>query len=91
MRATSSGRPETWSACTWVSSTATIARALGLGEGDVLVDEIDVRVDDGERRLALAAEQVGGARGLVVQQLAEVHVGLRSFELIGLTSYQVIY
>jgi hypothetical protein len=49
-----------------------------------------VRVDDGERSLALAAEQVRRARGLVVQQLAEVHVGLRSLELIDLTSYQAI-
>jgi hypothetical protein len=32
--------------------------ALALGEGDVLVNQVDVRVDDGELALALAAEQV---------------------------------
>jgi len=40
---------------------------LGLGAGDVLVDEIHVRVDDRERPLALAAQQVGGAGGFVVE------------------------
>ena len=35
--------------------------ALRFGERDVLVDEVDVRVDDGELPDGLAAEQVGGA------------------------------
>jgi hypothetical protein len=56
--------------------------ALSLGQRDVLLDEIDVRIDDRELALALAAEQVGGTCGVVVEQLAEVH---------GLTSYQAIY
>ena len=37
--------------------------ALRLGERDVLVDQVDVRVDDRELRLRLAAEQIGGAGG----------------------------
>ena len=57
-------------------------RALDLGERDVVVDELDVRVDDGERAVRLAPEQIGGARALVVEQLPEVHA---------LTSYQAIY
>ena len=47
--------------------------ALRLGQRDVVVDEIDVRVDDRELAVRLAAEQVGGAGGLVVEELAEVH------------------
>jgi hypothetical protein len=50
-----------------------------------------VRLDDRERAVGLAAQQVRGARGLVVQQLAEVHAPLQKVELIGLTSYQGIY
>ena len=37
--------------------------ALRLGQRDVAVDEVDVRIDDREARLALAPEQVGRARG----------------------------
>ena len=48
-------------------------RALALGRGDVLVDQVDVRVDDGELAVGLAAQEVGRAGGLVVQQLSEVH------------------
>jgi hypothetical protein len=40
--------------------------ALTLGQSDVLVDEVDVRVGYGERALGLATEQVRGARGRVV-------------------------
>ena len=47
--------------------------ALRLGERDVLVDEVGVRIDDGELRLRLAAEQVGGAGSVVVQELAKEH------------------
>jgi hypothetical protein len=47
--------------------------ALRPGQRDVLVDEVDVRVDDGEPPDGLATEQVGRARGLVVQELAEIH------------------
>jgi hypothetical protein len=50
---------------------------LGLGERDVLVDQVDVRVYDGELATGLAAEQIGGAGGLVVQQLSEVHTDLQ--------------
>ena len=46
---------------------------LRLGQPDVLVHEVGVRVDHSELRLRLAAEQVRGARGLVVEELAEVH------------------
>jgi hypothetical protein len=56
--------------------------ALSLGQFHVLVDQVDVGVDDGELAPRLAAEQVGGAGGVVVEQLAEEH---------GLTSYQLIY
>jgi hypothetical protein len=45
-----------------------------------LVDQVDVGIDDREPALALAAEQVGGACGLVVQELSEEH---------RLTSYQL--
>ena len=48
--------------------------ALRVGQRGVLVNEVDVRVDDGELAVRLAAEQVGGARALVVQELPEVHV-----------------
>src|SRR5215216_4269935 len=64
---------------------------LGGDERDVLVDELDVRLDDGESAVGLAPQQVRGARGLVVQQLAEVHTRLQKVELTGLTSYQLIY
>ena len=47
--------------------------ALRLGERDVLIDEVYVRVDDGELPDGLAAEQVGGTGAAVVQELAEVH------------------
>ena len=56
-------------------------RPLALRERDVLVDQVDVGIDDGELADGLAAEQVGGARGVVVEQLTEEH---------DLTSYQVI-
>ena len=55
--------------------------ALRLGQCDVVVDQIDVRIDHREPGLGLAAEEVGGAGRLVVQQLAEEH---------GLTNYQLI-
>ena len=48
---------------------------LALGAGDVVVDEVDVGVDDGERALGLAAEQIRGAGRLVVEELSEVHAG----------------
>ena len=54
--------------------------ALGLRERDVLVDQVDVRVDDGERAMGLAPEQVRGAGGLVVQQLTEVQGRLHPVE-----------
>jgi hypothetical protein len=38
-------------------------RALGPGERDVLIDQVDVRVYYGELAVALAAEQVRGASG----------------------------
>jgi len=42
-------------------------RALGGGEGHVLIDEVlDVGIDDGEHGPRLAPEQAGRARGLVV-------------------------
>jgi hypothetical protein len=65
--------------------------ALCLGRRDVLADEIDMRVDHGERAVRLAPEEIGGAGRVVVQQLSEVHAGLRVVDVIGLTSYQVIY
>jgi|SRR3954451_8829904 len=48
-------------------------RTLGFGQSDVLVDQVDVRIDDGELRVRLAAEDVGGAGGGVIQQLPEEH------------------
>ena len=46
---------------------------LPLGERDVLVDQVGVWLNHSELALGLAAEQIRGARGLVVQKLAEVH------------------
>jgi hypothetical protein len=46
--------------------------AGAVGEREVFVDEVGVRVDDGEAAARLAAEQVRGAGGVVVQDLAEV-------------------
>jgi hypothetical protein len=48
-------------------------RALGLRERHVLVDEVDVRIDDRELSHRLAAQQIGGARRLVVEQLPQEH------------------
>lgn len=50
-------------------------RALRLGHSDVVVNQIDMRIDDCEFAARLAPQQVGGARGVVVQQLSEVHAG----------------
>ena len=66
-------------------------RALPLGERDVLVHQVDVRVHDGEGAVCLAPEQVRRTRGLVVEELTEVHAGLRKSWDRALTSYQVIY
>ena len=55
--------------------------SLRLGQRDVVVDQIDMRIDDGEPALRLTPEQVGGTGRLVIEQLAEEH---------GLTSYQLI-
>ena len=44
---------------------------LGLGERDVLIDQVDVRIYHGELASALAAKQVRGAGGFVVEQLTE--------------------
>ena len=44
--------PETWSACTCVSKHGDDRDALRLGQRDVVVDEVDVRVDDRELRCA---------------------------------------
>ena len=43
-----------------------------------------MRIDDRELAVGLAAQQVGGAGGLVVEQLSEEHGDLRESELIGL-------
>ena len=61
--------------------------ALRLGQGDVLADEVDVRVDDRERPAALAAQQIRRTRRLVVQQLPEEHIDLQRSEP-SLTNYQ---
>jgi hypothetical protein len=47
-------------------------------------------IDDGELAMCGAAEHVGGAGGLVVEQLAEEHVDLQD-RYWPLTSYQLIY
>ena len=53
-----------------------------LAEREVLVDQIDVWVDDGELVVGLAAQKVGRAGGLVVEQLSEVHALIS--KLVGL-------
>jgi rhodanese-related sulfurtransferase/predicted transcriptional regulator len=60
--------------------------ALGFGDADVLVDEVGVRVDDRELAVRLAAEQVGGARTVVVEQLSEEHGSLQVGRLDKLSS-----
>jgi hypothetical protein len=47
--------------------------ALRLGDPDVVVDEVRMRVDHSEALHGLAAEQVGSTGGVVVEQLAEEH------------------
>jgi hypothetical protein len=46
---------------------------LRVRDADVLVDEVGMRVDDRKLTLRLAAEHVRGARGGVVEKLAEEH------------------
>src|SRR5262249_8930628 len=48
--------------------------SLRVGQPDVLVDEVDVRLDDLKLAVGVATEQIGRARALVVQKLSEVHV-----------------
>jgi hypothetical protein len=43
------------------------------GETDVLVDEVAVRVHDGEFARRAAADHIGSAGGRLVEQLAEEH------------------
>jgi rhodanese-related sulfurtransferase/predicted transcriptional regulator len=50
---------------------------LGVGEGDVPIDQIGMRIDDGEPAATLAAEEIRGAGGFVVEELAEEQSGLR--------------
>ena len=50
---------------------------MGLGERDVLIDQVDMRIDHGEPAAALAAEQIRRAGGFVVEQLAEEQGDLR--------------
>jgi hypothetical protein len=44
---------------------------LRLRSRDVVVDQVDVGIDDGELPDRLAAEQIGGAGRLVLEELAE--------------------
>ena len=90
MRSTSSGQPGHVVGLHVRLEDRDDRRALGLGEREVLVDQVDVRIDDREPPVRLAAEQVRGAGRLVVQQLAEEHAGLQG-RASRLTSYQVIY
>jgi len=55
---------------------------LALCPREVLIDQVDVWVDDSERAVGLAAEDIGGASRLVVQELPEVHACLQE---IGIT------
>ena len=48
-------------------------RPLRLGRRDVVIDQIDVRVDDAEDAMGLAAQEVRGACRVVVEVLAEEH------------------
>ena len=48
-------------------------RADPLGLAEVVVDELDVRVDDREPRRELAAEQVARAGGRLVEERAQDH------------------
>jgi hypothetical protein len=51
--------------------------ALGVGQRDVVVDQVDVRIHDRELAVRGAPQQVGGARRLVVEQLPEEHGDLQ--------------
>ena len=66
-------------------------RALRLGDPDVCIDEVDVRLDHRQLRLGLAPKHVRGARRLVVKQLPEEHADLQDPDTDRLTNYQVIY
>ena len=55
-------------------------RALRVRGGDVVIDQVRMRVDDGELPRRLAAKQIGGAGRLVVEELAEVHWGLTTYQ-----------
>ena len=54
--------------------------SLRFSGGDVVVDEVDVSIDDGELADRLAAEQIGGTSRLVLEELAEVHGGLTDYQ-----------
>ena len=66
-------------------------RALRLGQPDVCIDQVDVRLDDRQLRIGLAPKHVRGARRLVVKQLPEEHADLQDPDTDRLTNYQVIY
>src|SRR5438067_10031271 len=59
-------------------------RSLRLGDGDVLIDQIGMGLDHGEGAVGLAAEDVGGAGRVVIEQLAEEHRTPWSFGRLGL-------
>ena len=65
-------------------------RTLAFGEPDVVVDQVDMRIDDREGAVRLASEQIRGTGGRVVQQLSEIHAGPPGLALIALESYQLI-
>ena len=58
-------------------------RALGIREGDVGIDQVGVGVDNRHLAAALAAQEVGGARRFVVEELSEEHGDLQ-FDQVGL-------
>ena len=51
-------------------------RPLTLGERNVVIDQIDVRVDHGELGVGRAPQHVRCARRVVLEQLPEEHIGL---------------
>jgi hypothetical protein len=67
-------------------------RALRLGQRDVIVDEVDVRIDDGKRAVApCSPARSRRTRSRRSAAAGSTHAVLHEVELIDLTSYQVIY
>ena len=64
--------PDTWSACVCVSSTRTMPHLAVRRLGEQRLDRVG-RIHDDRLARALAADQIGGAAEVVVEELMEKH------------------